>query len=103
MSDYTFSYFIKTKAPRLTRRSWWNVFGRDSIEMVDSWERKVFTGLTKAEADIIISASSGAFNSALSQLLLRLMGGKPIDIQLEQGASANEYIKTEGKAMKEQK
>lgn len=91
--SYTFSFYTKRPIPQIKRRPWWRVFGRDSIEYVDKWQRQCFSGLQKDEADILVSASSDYWNGPLSRLLLRLMGQALQDIQLEQTSQDySEYV-----------
>ncbi len=95
--SYTFSYCVKVSTPYLKRRPWWNLWGRDSIETKETWQRMVVNDLSKAEADILISASSGHFSDPYGALLLRVMGKNPNMIQLEHGATSSQCVATSGK------
>lgn len=57
--NHTFSFTITERVPRLVRRPWWDLFGRDRIEMVDSL-RTVAYQVTPEEAALIeMSSRSG--------------------------------------------
>ncbi len=92
---YTLSYYTKIKTPVLIRRSWWNLFGKDRIEMVEQWNLRIITDLSKIEADLLLSISTTNWNSALGKLLLRFMGNNPLlMVLLEDNTVTNKYIPT---------
>ena len=52
--NYIFSYYKKVKVPVLIRRPWWNLFGRDALEMREQLQRQCFADIPKDEADLLI-------------------------------------------------
>ena len=44
---YTFSYYTDGTKTILIRRKWWNLFGRDTLEIIPITTRKCFTDLSK--------------------------------------------------------
>lgn len=96
---YTLSYLHKIRTPILVRRPWWNLFGKDRIEFVENWNRRVIPDLTKAEADILIHATYCYWNLPIATLILKLLGEPTLDrMQLEGTTKASANIPT---AMKE--
>lgn len=95
MSHYTFSWFTKRKAPVLKRRPWWNVFGRDTIELREQWERIEICNIPEREAMLLKDASAGHWDSPLGTLLVRMMSN-PLSIQLEQYGASSAYMPTGG-------
>jgi hypothetical protein len=91
---YCFSFYVDSTEPRLVRRPWWNVFGRDRLEIVPVKKRVVISDLNVAEADILKNVFNNQGSLSLQYLLVRLMGRNPEDIQLEVGRPATEYIPT---------
>jgi hypothetical protein len=87
MSEYTFSCYVKSKQPRLKKRKWWNLFGRDSIEMADRWNAFVVGNLSESEAELVK-------NNTI--LFMRFIGSEPKSPMLEVGKLSTPYIKTSG-------
>lgn len=95
---YVFSYSRIVQVPRIKRRPWWSLFGRDTIEFVDQWERRVISDVPQDEANLIMGARFTKFSEdAVTRLLLRVMGGGT-QVQLERShdwmASAGPYVAT---------
>ena len=97
--DYIFSYYSSHQVPVLKRRPWWNLWGKDRIVMEDAWARHNFHGIPKDEADLIINASRGRWQTPGGRLIVRLIG--PVSqVQLEeswykkQAGTAGHYVST---------
>jgi hypothetical protein len=95
VSLYTFSWFTRRKTPVLKRRPWWNVFGRDTIELREQWERISIYNIPDREARLLKDASAGHWDSPLGTLLVRMMSN-PHSIQLEQYGASSAYMPTGG-------
>lgn len=88
---YTLSYYQMVKTPILRRRKWWNIFGRDTLEIRDDWEMKTFYGLSN-KAIITELRKDKTVHSDLNHLLF---AGKTIwNPQLEVGSRTSEYVRT---------
>ena len=87
MSEYTFSCYVKSKQPRLKKRKWCNLFGRDSIEMVETWGFFVVSDLSESEAKLVKDNTI---------LFMRFIGSDAKFPTLELGRLPTQYIKTSG-------
>lgn len=94
---YTFSFYRKVATPVLARRPWWNLMGKDSIEMRHGWERCVLGSLTQQQANLVSGAMTKmAGRSDTEVLISQLIGADAKHAQLEQGKPATPYIQTSG-------
>ncbi len=92
MAEYTLSWYTIEKVPMLVRRPWWNIFGRDRIEFIDKWVRKVHHRIPEDEALILIEHIGQYKLHPMTYLIHRLMGKSLNSIQLEVSGEASEYI-----------
>lgn len=92
--EYVFSWYCTELAPVLVRRPWWNLWGRDRIELREQQTRKMLCGLPADEATVIRNASSRWHSNATGRLLTRMMGQKPEMAQLEADRPATAYVAT---------
>lgn len=88
MTTYTLSYYRPTRTARLVRRPWWNLFGRDRVELVDSHERVAVWGINKRGAELLQTTDA-------SDILGIAVPGIKM-LQLESGAPATAYVPTSG-------
>lgn len=87
-----FSYYTKVRVPKLVRRPWWVIFGRDTIEMVDTTQRNVTVLSNVSEVEAV-----ALLNGRNQQILQQIIGGT--HWQLEVGGPATNYIPTSGSQM----
>ncbi len=90
--NYTFSYYSPTLEPTLVRRPWWNLFGKDSIKMVERSTRYTICGIPECEAQLIVSASNEYWNNPIGRLLLRVIDKPVAMVQLEQVHATSPYV-----------
>lgn len=93
-NTYIFSWSSQRLAPRIKRREWWNIFGRDTIERVIQIDRFEAHGVTEEETRILMAARWTDSTDPLSRLLLRLMGDQVSSIQLEVSNIPSKYVKS---------
>lgn len=91
MTMYTFSYYTKRPVPHIKRRPWWNLFGTDSIEYKEQWERVEISRLTEDEGRLLLEASSNYWDVPLGTLLLRILG-LVYQAQLEVDGPSKSYV-----------
>jgi len=92
---HTFSIYVKQNVPTLVRRPWWNLLGRDRIELKKQWVRRSFCDLNGAQA-LLFQHAGGFQNTNWGKLFLRAMGEEFHSTQLErQQDEASKYVITE--------
>jgi hypothetical protein len=94
MDKYTFSFYTKIPRTRLKRRPWWKIFGNDSLEVVETWERLVFSGISKGVADELTQIVGPGYsdkNKAFGLLFGERLITSP---QLEIDGPSSSYIPT---------
>jgi len=79
---YIFSFYRKETRVRLKKRAWWNLFGSDSLEPYEAWQRYMID-INEFEADLLQQYDrSGELPTSIYMKLISI--GKPIDyVQLE--------------------
>lgn len=92
---YTFSYYTVVNIPVLEPRPWWKIFGRDKIRIERRSERRVYSGLSAPEAQVIADASNlHSWSLPTARVIKMLVGHDATHVQLELGEPATSYVPT---------
>ena len=92
--NYTFSCQTKRNMPKLQRRPWWNLFGKDKIVHELQWVRVVLNNLNEHQAKVL-QESDFVWGTAWTTLFLLAFGDDVRNIQLEENTHSSGYIKNE--------
>lgn len=87
MSEYTFSYYVMQVEPKLVRRPWWKVFGRDRIVMEQNLTRKSVAPLSASEAALLQRGD-------VALLIQKVLLPEAHSFQLEQSGPVSSYVST---------
>lgn len=65
---YIFSYYKQIKIPKIKRRPWWNLFGKDTIIYANDW-KWIHHIIDKSTADIITTDSKTFLTKDLYKIM----------------------------------
>ena len=92
MKQYVLSYTVDALKPKLVRRPWWNIFGRDSIVMERVPTRITHLNVNEYEASILMARPPCR---GFRELLHRFAGGNVTMMQLEEGINpSTNYVES---------